>query len=102
MIDGSAPAAVETDRAAGQPIIATRDLHRRYGEGEAAVDALGSVTVEFPAGRFAAIMGPSGSGKSTLMHLLAGIDRPTSGSVRLEGIELTDLDDRHLTELRRD
>jgi putative ABC transport system ATP-binding protein len=75
---------------------------RRYGEGEAAVDALDGVTVSFPERRFAAIMGPSGSGKSTLMHMLAGLDRPTSGSVRLAGVELTDLDDRALTQLRRD
>jgi len=78
------------------------DLCRRYGEGEAAVDALAGVTVSFPSGRFAAIMGPSGSGKSTLMHLLAGLDRPTSGTVSIAGIQLTDLDDKGLTQLRRD
>ncbi|MGP0102917.1 MAG: ABC transporter ATP-binding protein [Solirubrobacteraceae bacterium] len=83
-------------------IVEAQDLCRRYGEGEAAVDALAGVTVGFPAGRFAAIMGPSGSGKSTLMHLLAGLDRPTSGTVRLAGVELTELDDRALTQLRRD
>ncbi len=77
-------------------IVAAPDLHRRYGEGEAAVDALDDVTVSFPEQRFAAIMGPSGSGKSTLMHNLAGLDRPTSGSVCLAGVELTDLDDRKL------
>ena len=64
--------------------------------------ALDGVTVGFPQGRFTAIMGPSGSGKSTLMHLLAGLDRPTSGSVVVDGTELADLDDRELTELRRD
>jgi putative ABC transport system ATP-binding protein len=85
-----------------QQIVQARELSRRYGEGEAAVDALAEVSVEFPAGRFAAIMGPSGSGKSTLMHLLAGLDRPTSGSVLLDGVELTDLDDGRLTQLRRD
>jgi len=85
-----------------QPIVQARDLHRRYGEGEAAVEALAGVTVDFPTGRFAAIMGPSGSGKSTLMHLLAGLDRPTSGTVSLAGVELTELDDRALTQLRRD
>jgi putative ABC transport system ATP-binding protein len=85
-----------------QPIVDARDLSRRYGEGQAAVDALVDVSVDFPKGRFAAIMGPSGSGKSTLMHILAGLDRPTSGSVRLDGVELTGLDDRKLTQLRRE
>jgi len=66
------------------------------------VEALAGVTVDFPSGRFAAIMGPSGSGKSTLMHLLAGLDRPTSGTVSIAGVELTELDDRALTQLRRD
>jgi putative ABC transport system ATP-binding protein len=85
-----------------QMIVQARELTRRYGEGEAEVNALAGVTVDFPAGRFAAIMGPSGSGKSTLMHLLAGLDRPTSGTVTLAGVELTELDDRALTQLRRD
>jgi putative ABC transport system ATP-binding protein len=84
------------------PIVAATDLHRRYGEGEAAVDALADVTTRFERGRFAAIMGPSGSGKSTLMHLLAGLDKPTSGSVLLDGVELAQLDDNKLTRLRRD
>ena len=66
------------------------------------MDALAGVTVDFPAGRFTAIMGPSGSGKSTLMHLLAGLDRPTSGSVAIAGVQLNDLSDRDLTQLRRD
>ncbi len=83
-------------------IVHARDLCRRFGEGEAAVDALAGVSVAFPAGRFAAIMGPSGSGKSTLMHILAGLDRPTSGTVRVAGIEITGLSDRELTRLRRE
>jgi putative ABC transport system ATP-binding protein len=78
------------------------DLRRRFGEGDAAVDALAGVTVDFPRGRFAAIMGPSGSGKSTLMHLLAGLDRPTAGTVTLDGADLSGLDERALTRLRRD
>jgi putative ABC transport system ATP-binding protein len=85
-----------------QTLVQALVLSRRYGEGEAAVDALSDVTVDFPASRFAAIMGPSGSGKSTLMHILAGLDRPTSGAVRLADVELSGLDDKHLTELRRD
>jgi putative ABC transport system ATP-binding protein len=84
------------------PIVATTGLRRVYGEGETAVHALRGVTVGFPTGQFAAIMGPSGSGKSTLMHLLAGLDRPTSGSVVVDGLELANLDDRGLTRLRRD
>jgi putative ABC transport system ATP-binding protein len=83
-------------------IVEADELTRRYGEGEAAVDALAGVTVAFPSGRFAAIMGPSGSGKSTLLHTLAGLDRPTSGTVRVAGVELTELDDKALTQLRRD
>jgi len=84
------------------PIVSTSDLHRTYGEGEAAVHALRGVSVGFPAGQFTAIMGPSGSGKSTLMHLLAGLDRPSSGSVLVDGEELAQLDDKKLTALRRD
>jgi putative ABC transport system ATP-binding protein len=83
-------------------IVAATDLTRRYGEGEAAVDALRGVSVSFPPGRFTAIMGASGSGKSTLMHILAGLDRPTSGSVVLDGTQLAGLDDQGLTALRRD
>jgi putative ABC transport system ATP-binding protein len=85
----------------GQVVVAT-DLTRRYGEGDAAVDALAGVSTAFKRDRFTAIMGPSGSGKSTLMHILAGLDKPTSGSVQLDGIEITGLDDGKLTELRRD
>ena len=83
-------------------IVTADGVSRRYGEGEAAVEALRDVSVGFPVGRFAAIMGPSGSGKSTLMHILAGLDRPTSGTVSIDGVELTDLDDGQLTRLRRD
>ena len=85
-----------------EPIVAARGVHRRFGEGEAAVDALDGVTVGFDRGAFAAIMGPSGSGKSTLMHVLAGLDKPTSGSVVIDGTELAGLDDDRLTTLRRD
>jgi putative ABC transport system ATP-binding protein len=83
-------------------IVSATDLRRRFGEGDAAVDALDGVTVSFERGRFSAIMGPSGSGKSTLMHILAGLDRPTSGSVALDDVEITALDDGDLTKLRRD
>jgi putative ABC transport system ATP-binding protein len=82
--------------------VTATDVRRRYGEGDAAVDALAGVTTSFERGRYSAIMGPSGSGKSTLMHILAGLDRPTAGSVELDGVEITTLDDGDLTRLRRD
>jgi putative ABC transport system ATP-binding protein len=83
-------------------IVSATDLCRRYGEGEAAVDALDGVTVGFPRGAYTAIMGASGSGKSTLMHCLAGLDTPTGGTVVIDGVELGPLSDAKLTELRRD
>ena len=83
-------------------IVSAVNLSRTFGEGEAAVRALDNVSIDFPAGGFTAIMGPSGSGKSTLMHLLAGLDRPTSGSVAVDGTELSGLDDGAMTQLRRD
>jgi len=85
-----------------ETIVATAGLHRRYGQGAAAVDALAGVDVEIRRGELTAIMGASGSGKSTLMHLMAGLDTPTSGTVTLDGVRLDELDDRRLTELRRD
>ena len=83
-------------------IVATTGLHRRYGEGAAAVDALAGVDVAIRRGELTAIMGASGSGKSTLMHCMAGLDTPTGGTVTLDGVRLDELDDRRLTELRRD
>jgi putative ABC transport system ATP-binding protein len=80
----------------------TTDLVKVYGRGGAAVRALDGVSLDVPAGRFTAIMGPSGSGKSTLMHLMAGLDTATSGSVRLGGVELTRCTDAQLTAVRRD
>jgi putative ABC transport system ATP-binding protein len=83
------------------PAVYCRYLIKRYGEGETAVEALRGIAVSFERGSFTAIMGPSGSGKSTLMHLLAGLDRPTSGNVWLDGTSLDGLDDTELTRLRR-
>jgi putative ABC transport system ATP-binding protein len=74
---------------------------RRFGEGESAVDALRGVALEVPAGQLTAVMGPSGSGKSTLMHILAGLDSPTSGRVEIGGTDITNMDDQELTLLRR-
>jgi putative ABC transport system ATP-binding protein len=83
-------------------VVRCAELRRRYGEGAAAVDAVNDVTLEFPAGQLTGVVGPSGSGKSTLMHVLAGLDRPTSGDVWIDGTQLTSLDDSELTRLRRD
>jgi putative ABC transport system ATP-binding protein len=82
--------------------ILARGLTRRYGSGASAVDALQGVSLELPRGQFTAVMGPSGSGKSTLMHLLAGLDTPTEGSVQIGDVDLADLGDDDLTKLRRD
>jgi putative ABC transport system ATP-binding protein len=76
-------------------------VFKRYGEGETVVDALRGIEASFARGTFTAIMGPSGSGKSTLMHILAGLDRPTSGLVWIDGRSLEGLDDTELTRLRR-
>jgi putative ABC transport system ATP-binding protein len=86
----------------GPALVRAVDVTRRYGEGGAAVDALRGVSLDLAAGQFTAVMGPSGSGKSTLMHVLAGLDDPTSGSVTIDGVEITTLKDRQLTQLRRD
>ncbi len=83
-------------------VVVGRDVTRRYGEGETVVDALRGVTVEIAPGQATAVMGPSGSGKSTLMHILAGLDKPTSGSVDIAGTEITTLGDNALTKLRRE
>jgi putative ABC transport system ATP-binding protein len=81
--------------------VSARRVTRQYGEGESAVHALRGVSLEVPVGQFTAVMGPSGSGKSTLMHLLAGLDRPTNGRVKIGGEDITEMPDKHLTKLRR-
>ena len=83
-------------------IAAARDVSRRHGSGDAAVDALRGVSLALHEGDFVAVMGPSGSGKSTLMHIMAGLDKPTSGSTSIDGIALEGLRERELTKLRRD
>ena len=83
-------------------VVAATELRRRYGEGDTAVEALKGVDLDVARGELTAVMGPSGSGKSTLMHILAGLDKPTAGTVVLDGQEITSLDDAELTRLRRD
>ena len=83
-------------------VVRGRDLSRRFGSGDAAVDALRGVTIDLRRGQFTAVMGPSGSGKSTMMHILAGLDEPTAGTVVIDGVEITAIKERALTQLRRD
>jgi putative ABC transport system ATP-binding protein len=94
--NGQPSAPVET-----RAVVQADSLTRRYGEGESAVDALRGVSLQVMSGELTAVMGPSGSGKSTLMHILAGLDRPTSGSVSISGEEITGMNDNQLTLLRR-
>jgi putative ABC transport system ATP-binding protein len=88
-------------KAAEAPVVHAHDVTRRYGAGDTAVDALRGVSLDVPRGRLTAVMGPSGSGKSTLMHILAGLDRPTSGEVTVAGQDITTMGDTELTKLRR-
>ena len=95
------PADATAAKEAPGAVVAARDLARRYGEGENAVQALRSVSIDVDRKKLTAVMGPSGSGKSTLMHLLAGLDRPTAGEVFIDGTNITTLNDTELTKLRR-
>jgi len=88
-------------RPSGTIVVSARNVSRVYGTGETAVQALREVSLDIPRGQFTAVMGPSGSGKSTLMHILAGLDRPTSGTVSIDGTEITTMGDQELTLLRR-
>jgi putative ABC transport system ATP-binding protein len=87
---------------ASATVVSATGVTRRFGEGETAVHALRGVTLDIASGKLTAVMGPSGSGKSTLMHILAGLDKPTEGEVTIAGIEITALNDRQLTKLRRE
>jgi putative ABC transport system ATP-binding protein len=98
MAIATAPQAAEVVPSA---VLAATDITRRYGEGDSVVHALRGVSMAIPHGQFAAVMGPSGSGKSTLMHILAGLDIPTSGEVWVGGELITNMDDDELTLLRR-
>ncbi len=94
-------AVAETPPVTTGSVVSALDVTRRYGAGETAVDALRGVSLEVARGDLTAVMGPSGSGKSTLMHILAGLDKATSGTVSIDGTELGGLSDRELTLLRR-
>ena len=85
-----------------ESIVRTKQLVKIYGENETEVVALNKIDIEFIKGQFTAIMGPSGSGKSTLLHCLAGLDSPTSGSIYINNTDLSQLNDKQLTKLRRD
>jgi len=91
-----------TAKATSKTVIEAKELTRRYGEGDTAVDALRGCSIDVRRGELTAVMGPSGSGKSTLMHILAGLDRPTTGSVAINGTDITKLGDNDLTKLRRE
>src|SRR6266511_1803467 len=101
MSEALAIPAAEVAQPAPQVVVAARDVTRRYGEGETAIDALAGVSLPVSAGELTAVMGPSGSGKSTLMHILAGLDRPTAGQVWIDGTNITQVGDTQLTKLRR-
>jgi putative ABC transport system ATP-binding protein len=100
-MEAAAVPAVDVAERAPGAVVAARDITRRYGEGDTAVDALCGVSIEVQQGKLTAVMGPSGSGKSTLMHILAALDRPTSGSVWIAGTKLGELNDTEITKLRR-
>jgi putative ABC transport system ATP-binding protein len=82
-------------------VVTAANVSRRYGQGDAQVEALRDVSLEIEKGRLTAIMGPSGSGKSTLMHILAGLDQPSEGTVSIAGVEISSMSDAELTKLRR-
>jgi putative ABC transport system ATP-binding protein len=94
--------AADLDPGGGHAVVSATGLVRRYGQGDTSVEALRGVSLDIEAGCMTAIMGPSGSGKSTLMHLLAGLDSPTEGSIVLAGTEITSLSEKKLTLLRRE
>jgi putative ABC transport system ATP-binding protein len=101
-MEAAAVPAVDVAERAPSAVVAAREITRRYGEGDTAVDALRGVSLDVAQGKLTAVMGPSGSGKSTLMHILAALDRPTTGSIWIAGTKLGELNDTQITKLRRD
>jgi putative ABC transport system ATP-binding protein len=101
-MEAAAVPAVDVSERAPAAVVSAQDITRRYGEGDTAVDALRGVSLEVQRGKLTAVMGPSGSGKSTLMHIMAALDRPTSGSVWVAGTKLGQLSDNEITRLRRE
>jgi putative ABC transport system ATP-binding protein len=101
-MEAAAVPAVDVAERAPAAVVAAQDITRRYGEGDTAVDALRGVSLEVQREKLTAVMGPSGSGKSTLMHIMAALDRPTSGSVWVAGTKLGQLSDNEITKLRRE
>jgi len=101
-MEAAAVPAVDVAEQARGPVVEAHEVIRRYGEGDTAVDALRGVSLEVARGKLTAVMGPSGSGKSTLMHILAALDKPTSGYVAIAGTRLGELSDNEITKLRRE
>jgi putative ABC transport system ATP-binding protein len=101
-MEAAAAPAVDVAERVPAAVVAARELTRRYGEGDTAVDALRGVSLDVQQEKLTAVMGPSGSGKSTLMHILAALDKPTSGSVWIAGTNVGDLNDSQTTKLRRE
>jgi len=101
-MEAAAVPAVDVAEKAPSAVVAAKDITRRYGEGDTAVDALRGVSLDVQRGKLTAVMGPSGSGKSTLMHIMAALDRPTNGEIWIAGTKLGELSDNEITRLRRE
>jgi putative ABC transport system ATP-binding protein len=101
-MEAAAAPAVDVAERVPSAVVAARELRRRYGEGDTAVDALRGVDLDVQQEKLTAVMGPSGSGKSTLMHILAALDKPTSGTVWIAGTNVGELNDSETTKLRRE
>jgi putative ABC transport system ATP-binding protein len=101
-MEAAAVPAVDVAEESRGPVVEAHEVTRRYGEGDTAVDALRGIDLEVASGKLTAVMGPSGSGKSTLMHILAALDKPTSGYVAIAGTRLGELSDNEITKVRRE